>query len=166
VPGQQNLLSSTHGQTAAACALLRHRRRDQEGIALARCGKLPPGFVDVFHPEVRKRFQDRVGSVTLLQIPPYGPDSDPSASEYRSAGVHAPALFNMARLVSRTPCRLIDTQPKRIQENRLDKDDLIWLQVAFPRAVRMLEVGRTSTADTVRTPRLIDSPAAGIRCCP
>jgi hypothetical protein len=101
---------------------------------------LPPGFVDVFHPEVRKRFQDRSGSVTLLQIPLYRRNPDPSASEYRSAGVHAPALFNMARVVSRTPCRPIDAQPKRIQEDRLDKDDLIRLQVAFPRAVRMLEV--------------------------
>ena len=41
----------------------------QAGTALPRDGQLPPGFVDVRDAPVGKCFQDRLGLVTLLQIP-------------------------------------------------------------------------------------------------
>jgi len=66
VPGRQNLLSSIHGHAAAAFVPPQRPRRDRAGSALARCGELPPGFVDILHLQVGKCFQDRVGLVPLL----------------------------------------------------------------------------------------------------
>ena len=109
-------------------------------MALARCGELPPGFVDVFRPEVRKCVQDRVGFVSMLQVPLYRCDPDPGAGEHRSAGVHTAALLYTACVLGGTPGRLMDTQPERIESDHFLEDDLIRLQVAFPYAVGMLKI--------------------------
>src|SRR4029077_9493233 len=124
-PGQPNLPSSTHAHVAATYVPLRRLRHGQGGTALARGGELPPGFVDVLHFEIRERLQDRVGQVTLLQVPLYRGNPDPGASEHRSAGVHTTPLFDAARIAGRPPGRAIDAQPQRIQENHLIYDDLV-----------------------------------------
>ena len=58
--------------------------------------------------------KDRLGPVTLLQIPLHRSDPDPGASKHRRAGMHAPAVLHPARVLGRARGGPIDTQQERI----------------------------------------------------
>ena len=77
-----------------------------KAVLALHCGELPPGFVDVFHPEIRKCVQDRVGFVSLPQVPLHRCDPDPGAGElgrYDVAGLLAPLIEQDRELVGDGP---------------------------------------------------------------
>lgn len=91
-----------------------------------------PGLVDIGRSQVRKRLQDRGGTVAVLQVALDSRDPDPRSLEDRDAGVHSPLADHPADCIFGSAGGSAYAGAQRVQPEHLLQDDLVRPDVAFP----------------------------------